>query len=151
MEVVAKARLVRISPKKVRLVTKPITKMTPDKALKVLKLSKKKAAVIVSKLIKSALSNAQHNFGLETDKLIFKRIEVGPGPILKRWRAGARGRVKPILKRTSNLTVVLEGSELKKATELEAKISNLTDTKAKPEVKPETSVLKRSKRNGTKS
>lgn len=132
MEIIAKANFIRISPKKVRLVTKPISKMTPQRALAVLALSKKKAAVVVSKLIESALANAKNNFGLNESELVFKRIEVGSGPTLKRWRAAARGRAHKILKRTTNLTVALEKKEVEKATELDSKISQQV-SKAKPD------------------
>ncbi len=123
MEIVAKARSVRISPTKVRMVTKPVTKMKPRSALEALKLSQKKAAGVVSKVILSALANAKNNFGLNEADLIFKKIEVGPGPIMKRWRPDARGRAHPILKRTANITVVLESKSVPKAHQLEAALS----------------------------
>lgn len=122
MEIVAKARFVRMSPKKIMLVARPISKMVPSKALAVLKFSNKAGAEILSKLITSAIANAKHNFGLAESGLNFKKIEVGPGPIYKRWRAAARGRSHPIHKRTANITVILQGEQVKKAKDLEDKI-----------------------------
>lgn len=123
MEIIARSKFLRISPKKIRLVAKPITKMTPKKALLALKFSDKSVAYPLSKLINSAIANAKNNFGLSESDLTFQSIQVGPGPIYKRVRAAARGRAHPVYKRTANIAVILQGEAVKKATGLEKKIA----------------------------
>lgn len=109
MEVKAEAKYIRISPRKVRLVVDAIKGLTPQKAVSYLKFVNKRAAAPLSKLIKSAIANAQNNFSLKPEDLKFKEIQVGEGPTLKRWQAVSRGRAHPIMKRTSHIKVVLEG------------------------------------------
>lgn len=109
MEVKAEAKYIRISPRKVRLVADAIRGLDPQKALEYLKFVNKRAAGPLSKLIKSAIANAQNNFSLKPEDLKFKNIQVGEGPTLKRWQAVSRGRAHSIMKRTSHIKVVLEG------------------------------------------
>ncbi len=107
MEATAAARYVRISPQKVKLVIDTIRGKDVDEAERVLKFSEKRAAQIVGKLLKSAVANATQNPYIDEEVLYVKEIHVGPGPVLRRWRSRAQGRVAPIRKRTSNITVVL--------------------------------------------
>jgi large subunit ribosomal protein L22 len=65
-------------------------------------------ARLVAKVLHSAAANAENNYSLDRDELRVKRAFAGEGPTLKRWRAKARGRAAPILKRTSHITVVVE-------------------------------------------
>ena len=109
MEIKAEAKYIRISPRKARLVVKAIRGLTPQKALDYLKFVNKRAAEPLSKIIQSAIANAKNNFGLKPEKLKFKKIQVGEGPTLKRWRAISRGRAHPIMKRTSHIKIILEG------------------------------------------
>ncbi len=108
MKTIAKLRHLRISPRKVRLVTDLVKGLDTLRAQEQLKFSSKRAAQPVLKLLNSALANAQHNSGLEKDNLYIASILVDPGPSLKRWRARAYGRAAQILKRTSHVTLVLE-------------------------------------------
>ena len=71
----------------------------------------KAAAEVVAKTIKSAVANADENYGLDADDLVVAEIMANEGPRLRRMRFGARGRVKPIRKRTCHITVVLEEQE----------------------------------------
>ena len=118
MQIAATAKYVRISPEKVRLVVGQIKKMPPASAIKVLNFVPKKAAPILKKVITSAIANAKNNYGLMEDSLVFKEIQVGKGPMFKRYRPVSRGRVHSILKRTSHIRVVLEGEQKKQVSEV---------------------------------
>jgi len=107
LEVRAVAKYIRMSPRKVRLVADLVRGMDVNEALTLLRFTPKAAAKVVAKTIASAAANAEENYGLSTDDLYIAKITVDEGPTLKRGRAGARGRFKPILKRSSHITVVL--------------------------------------------
>ena len=107
LEVRAVAKYIRMSPRKVRLVADLVRGMDVNEALTLLRFTPKAAAKVVAKTIASAAANAEENYGLSTDDLYIAKIMVDEGPTLKRGRAGARGRFKPILKRSSHITVVL--------------------------------------------
>lgn len=110
-EVRAVARHVRISPQKVRLVVNQVRGKDADEALTLLKFMPQRAAKPVYKVIASALSNAEENFGMNREDLYVASIFADGGPT-RRWRRfGARGRFKPILKRSSHITVVLKEYE----------------------------------------
>jgi len=104
----AVARYIRISPYKARLVCNLVKGMRAEEALDVLRFTPKKAARYVEKLIRSAMANAENNYGLSPADLYVVDIRADDGPRYKRVRFAARGRVRPILKRTTHLTVVLE-------------------------------------------
>lgn len=108
MEVIAKARHIRMSPKKVRLVVDLVRGMDVDKASAQLRFYRKAAARPVSKLLDSAIANAEHNFKLPAGNLYIKKATVDGGPVLKRWRARAFGRAAGIKKRSCHITIVLE-------------------------------------------
>ena len=106
-EVRAQIRYVWQSPRKVRLVVDHVRGMDAVKALGVLKLMPNRAAVPVHKLIKAAVANAENNFGMAAEDLYVAQISADGGPV-RRWRRfGARGRFKPIRKRSSHISVVL--------------------------------------------
>jgi large subunit ribosomal protein L22 len=107
MEAKAILKYVRISPQKVRIMTEAIKGKPVEAALAVLKFMPQKAAGIVEKVIRSAASNAEENQKLDIDTLVIRNIIVNDGPMLKRFRAKARGRGTRILKRTSHITVIL--------------------------------------------
>lgn len=112
-EVRAIVKYVPMSPRKVRLVIDQVRGMAADEALAILKFTPKAAAKPVAKLIKSAIANAEENYGLSREDLYISQIFADVGPTHKRWKAGARGRVKPRLKRSSHITVVLEEMEVR--------------------------------------
>lgn len=95
-----------MSPRKIRLVTDLIKKMKPAEAVEKLPFVQKRAGESVAKVIKAALANAKNQGVGETD-LIFKEIQVGEGPRLKRGRAASRGRWHPFKHRMSHIRVVL--------------------------------------------
>ena len=108
MEVISKLRFYRQSPRKVRLVADSIRGLNPEQALDALMFINKRAAHVLSKLVKSAVSDAQNNFSLSKNNLLIKSISVDSGPTLKRSRARAFGRAAPIRKHTSHICIVLE-------------------------------------------
>ena len=111
MEVRAINRHVSISPQKLRLVCDKVRGLGVEQALVTLEFMPQKGATIVHKTMTSALANAENNFDLKQDDLYVSEIYAGEGPRLKRYKAGARGRYKPRVKRTSHLTVVLAERE----------------------------------------
>lgn len=106
-EVRAAAKWVRISPRKARLVVEHIRGRTVPEARTVLAFTDRAAAREVEKLLRSAVANAEANHNLIGDDLVVKAAFVDEGPVLKRWRARARGRAARIRKRTCHITVTL--------------------------------------------
>jgi len=111
LQIKAVAKYIPISPRKVRLVADLVRERPVDEALAVLKFLPQAAAKSVRKAIESAAANAEDVHGLSRSDLYVSRIIADVGPTLKRYRAGARGRAKPILKRSSHITVVLSELE----------------------------------------
>lgn len=107
MEVKAVAKYVRISPQKVRKVADVIKGKPVEVGLNLLHFMPQKAAGFVEKTVRSAASNADNNHGIDVDSLVIQNLIVDQGPVLKRFRARARGRGARILKKTSHITVVL--------------------------------------------
>jgi len=107
MEVSAKLRFLRMSPRKVRLVVDVVRDMDATKAEHQLQFMNKHAARPVLKLLQSAIANAENNNKLKKENLFIKKITVDQGPTLKRWRPRAFGRAGSILKRSSHITIIL--------------------------------------------
>ncbi len=105
METVAKLSQANISAQKTRLVADQVRGMPVEGALNLLTFSKKKAAVLVKKVLESAIANAEHNDGADIDELVISTIYVDEGPTLKRLKARAKGRADRIFKRTCHITV----------------------------------------------
>jgi large subunit ribosomal protein L22 len=103
----AEARYVRAAPRKAQLVVDQIRGRTVPEARTILAFLTRDAARDVSRVLDSAVANAEANHGLVGDELIVAAAYVGAGPQLKRWRARARGRVGRIRKRTCHITVAL--------------------------------------------
>jgi large subunit ribosomal protein L22 len=110
-EVKAKARYVRMSPQKVRLVVDQIRDKDVVSALELLRFLPQAAAQPVYKVLRSAVANAEENLGLAREDLYVSEAYVDGGPVRKWRRFGARGRFKPQLKRSSHITIVLEEYE----------------------------------------
>ena len=111
MKVRAVAKDVGISPQKVRLVINMIRGRKVDEALTILHFSPTPTAKAVAKVIKSAAANAENNFQMVPAELRITDIFADQGHTLKRFRPQSRGRVSPILKRSSNITVFVEEEE----------------------------------------
>jgi large subunit ribosomal protein L22 len=95
------------SAQKVRLVLDTVRGLGANQALESLRLVNKRAATPVFKLLKSAVADAEENFGVSRDDLYVAQIFANEAPTRKWRRFGARGRFKPILRRQSHITVVL--------------------------------------------
>jgi large subunit ribosomal protein L22 len=106
-EVRAEVRFTWQAPQKVRLVVGRVRGMDAEEAMGVLKLMPQRAARTVFKLVKAAVANAENNYGMAKEDLFIAAISADEGP-MRHWRRfGARGRFKPILKRSSHITVIL--------------------------------------------
>jgi large subunit ribosomal protein L22 len=108
MEVIAKGRNIRIAPRKVRLVVDVVRGMAVDRALRQLEVMPQRAAKDVYKIVRSAIANAENNYGLDAADLFVARIWADEAPVMKRWRPRAHGRVSPLLSRSSHVTVVVD-------------------------------------------
>ena len=106
-EVRAQAKYVRMSPRKARLVAEHIRGRSVPEARAVLAFTSREAAGVLQKVLQSAVSNAEANHGIAEDRLYVKATYVDGGPVLKRWRARARGRAARIRKRTCHITLKL--------------------------------------------
>lgn len=107
MQAVAKLRHARMSAQKGRLVADQIRGLPVGQALNTLAFSNKKAAVLIKKVLDSAIANAEHNEGADVDDLRVATICVDEGPTLKRMHARAKGRGNRIMKRTCHVTVAV--------------------------------------------
>ncbi|MBI3915262.1 MAG: 50S ribosomal protein L22 [Chloroflexi bacterium] len=105
VEVMAVEKYIRMSPRKVRLVADMVRGMGVDEAMALLEFTPKQAARAIEKTLNSAAANATQNFGLTRADLFVSTIKADEGPTLKRVKAGARGRYKPILKRSAHITI----------------------------------------------
>ena len=111
MEAKATVKYVRISPRKVSIVLDLIRKQPAKKALAILRHTPKSASEPLEKLLKSAIANAENNFDMDTSNLYVSECFVTPGPTLKRYRPGPKGRGMSVLKRTSHITLVVKEAE----------------------------------------
>jgi len=107
----ASARYVRMSPRKVRQVVDLIRNKDIGEALAILELTPRAASSVVTKVLKSAIANAENNYNMNPDLLYVAECYVDQGPTLKRIRPRSRGMFDRILKRTSHITVVLREKE----------------------------------------
>ena len=110
VEVRAESAVIRQSARKVRLVAAAVRGIElPNEAISTLTMVLNKAAGELIKTIKQAAANAKNNLKLAEETLGIKTIEINEGPTLKRVRFGSRGKIKPVLKRTSRIKVMLTG------------------------------------------
>ncbi len=110
-EVKACLKYARISPRKVKIVLDLIRGKDCEKAMAILKNTPKSASEYLVKLLKSAIANAENNFGMDVSKLYVAQCYVCPGPTLKRMLPRARGSADRLLKRTSHVYLVLDEKE----------------------------------------
>lgn len=109
MAVKAIARSVRMSPRKVGVVAALVRGRTVEDALVILSHTPRRSAVVVKKVIESARANADHNHNYKPDTLQITSISVTPGARLKRFRPAARGMALKFQRRTSHITVIVDG------------------------------------------
>ena len=107
MKVKAQAKYVRQSPYKVRRVLDLVRGLPVDEARSVLAFTDRRATEPISKVLRSAVANAEHNHALDADELVIAEAFADEGPTLKRYRPRARGRATRVRKRTSHITIVL--------------------------------------------
>ena len=107
METTVKIKYIKQSATKVRFVLKLVKGMQVDRALNKLDVANKKAAITISKAIKSGISNLMNNENFNQKNLFISNAAVDQGPTMKRFRPAAMGRATPILKRSSHLTLTL--------------------------------------------
>ncbi|NFT93210.1 50S ribosomal protein L22 [Clostridium botulinum] len=108
MEARAIAKYIRMSPMKVRVILDLIRGKQVKEAFAILEYTPREAAVVIKKVLKSAVANAENNLELNADNLYVSEAYVGEGPILKRFRPMDHGKAFRINKRTSHLTVVVK-------------------------------------------
>ena len=113
MEARAYLKYLRISPRKVKIVLDLIRGKDTETAMAILKNTNKMACEALIKLLKSAIANAEHNFGMDASNLFVSECFVCPGPILKRIQPRAQGRAFRINKRSSHVTLVVKEKEVR--------------------------------------
>lgn len=111
MAVIAKAKGIRLSPRKVSPVAALVRGRTVSDALVILSHTPRRAAVAVRKVIESAKANADHNHNYKPDSLYIATISVSPGIRYKRYRPAARGSAQPYQLKTSQIYVQVEGQQ----------------------------------------
>jgi large subunit ribosomal protein L22 len=111
MEVRAVAKYVGLSPQKLRLFAGLVRGKKVDESLAILRLSPSPAARTLAKVVRSASANAENNYQMAPSDLKIVRVFIDQGATLKRIRAQARGRVSPILRHTSHITVIVDVEE----------------------------------------
>ena len=108
MQVKAKARFIRIAPRKVRLVVDMVRGKKVGDALGILQFTQKRGAKVVSKLLNTAVANAENKGDIDVDTLYIQKIFVDQGPTLKRFKPRAMGRATMIQKKTSHISIILD-------------------------------------------
>lgn len=108
MEVKASLQYGRVGEQKARLVADLVRGKNVSEAIKTLTFLNKKSAVMIKKVIESAVANADYTKTMDLDKLFVKTIYVDQGPVLKRFRPRAQGRASGVRKRMSHINVVLD-------------------------------------------
>lgn len=107
MKIIAKLKYARSSVQKVNLVANVIRKKKIPHILELLKFSNTKASYLINKVLLSAIANAEHNYGIDSDNLKIESIIINKGPMMKRIIPRAKGRANKILKRTVHITIIL--------------------------------------------
>ncbi|MEN6463227.1 MAG: 50S ribosomal protein L22 [Syntrophomonas sp.] len=113
MESKAVARYIRVSPFKARQIADLVRGKDTKEAIGILRYANKKSGPLVSKVLKSAIANAEHNYDMDSDSLYVSEIYIDEGPTLKRMQPRAYGRADVRRHRTSHITVVLREREVK--------------------------------------
>lgn len=108
MEAIAKIKLQRVSSSKAALVANMVRGKDAGAALSILNNTNKKAAPLLSKLLSSAMANGVNNHAMSAEKMFIANIHINEGPTLKRFRPISKGRANRILKRTCNMTMILQ-------------------------------------------
>lgn len=127
MIAIATQKFIRMSPRKLRVIAREAKKMKPEYASEVLPMLGRSAGVPIQKVVKTAIANAVVK-GMDRNNLSFVEIQIGEGPRLKRFRAGARGQAKPYTRDMAHIRVIVTDEvkgkkvEVKKAEVIDAPI-----------------------------
>lgn len=150
-EFIATQKYLLMSPRKIRLVADLIKKMKPVEAAEKLPFSQKRAGEPLMKVIKSAIASAK-SAGISDTDLVFKEIQVGEGPRLKRGRAASRGMWHPFKKRMSHIRVVLtvQNNQVSNSKSQASTDESKTDDKKQNETKKVENKMKQTKKGETK-
>lgn len=108
MAAYAKLTYQRLSPQKARLVADIVRGKNAEEALNILRFTNKKAAPLIEKVLRSAIANAEHNFGMDVNKLYISKVLIDKGPVLKRMNPRAMGRADVIRKPLAHITVEVD-------------------------------------------
>ena len=127
MDVQATSRYLPVSPTKIRLVCDQVRGLNPRNAVAMLRFMPQKSAPLVLKVIQSAMANAENNFELDPAEMVISQIFANEGPRRQWRRFGARGRFKPLIRRTSHVTVILSERQQVEAEAVEAEAAAETD------------------------
>jgi large subunit ribosomal protein L22 len=138
MEVKSTSKYVRLSPKKARDVAREIQGLPVSSALDILNFTPKKAAQLIGKTLKTAIADADHNFGLDTSTLVIKEAVIGAAPTLGRFSARAKGSAGPIIRRNSHISITLVGAAPEKKKKAAKKEAAKTEEPAAEAPAPET-------------
>lgn len=106
MEIMTIQKYIHTPPRKLRLVADMVRKLNPNQALDVLRVTPKAAAGDLIKALETVLANAKQS-GMDSEKALFKKIEINESMKMRRFRAGTRGRVKPYKRRMAHIKIVL--------------------------------------------
>ncbi|MFN3301546.1 MAG: 50S ribosomal protein L22 [Patescibacteria group bacterium] len=134
MEVSAKLRYLRMAPRKIRAVLEMIKNLDVVSAEAQLKLSPKRAAKPILKLLHSAVANALNQYSVKKEDLYIKKIFADEGPTLYRWMPRAFGRATPIRKRSSHLTIILSTKKEVPLKKIEKKEPEKIEVKKETEI-----------------
>ena len=149
MEIIAQTKFVRQTPRKLRLVADEVRGRKAVEAEIILASLNLKAARLLLKTLRQGIANAENNFHLQKGNLKIKRLEIGKGPEMKRYRFVAKGRVHQILKRMAHIKMILEGEEKKKT---ERKVTETVKKMRRSRLgKNKKESVKKDKKNGAKS
>ena len=107
MEIQALTRYARMSPKKMREVVRTVQGLKATAAVDLLSIIPRKSARLIAKTLKSAIANAENNNNLSADSLVVKSAVIENGPVLKRFKAAARGSAAPRRKKMSHIRIIL--------------------------------------------
>jgi large subunit ribosomal protein L22 len=144
-EAKAFARYVRTSPQKLNLVAQMIRGKNAARALVDLQFSKRRVAVQVRQLLQSAISNAENNHGMDVDRLVVSEATVGKTFMMKRFHARGRGRGARILKKVSNITIIVREADMEAKVKKEKKNTRKVGATKTDEAKPVKSNSKKPK------
>ncbi len=116
MEITTIQKYMHTSPRKLRLVADMVRKMTPVKALNVLRVTPKYASRDLAKAIETVLANAKQA-GLDENTVVFQKLEIDESTRMRRFHAGTRGRVKPFKRRMAHIKIVVSDQKVEKKEE----------------------------------